>query len=113
MVGYTALEAWQSHLISPPSLHGEEGSSFQGLVHSHDIVDSESVVGIKPGVSGVVIWYQVDEFTCTWSAEQCVAFSQIYPGFTSKVSSLTDFPIEPGCEHYSFLDHAVADLDRA
>ena len=37
------------------------------------MVNSESVVGIKPGDSGVVIGYQVDEFTCTWSAEQFVA----------------------------------------
>ena len=40
-----------------------------GLVLSNGTVDSESVVGIKPGDSGVVIGYQVDEFTHTWSAE--------------------------------------------
>ena len=54
-------------------------------------------MGIKPGDSSVVIAYQVDDFTCTWSAEQFVAHSYIYPGFTSKVSSLTHFPLEPGC----------------
>ena len=42
---------------------------FPGLVPSDDAVDSDSVMGIKPGDSGVVIGYQVDEFTCTWSAE--------------------------------------------
>ena len=26
----------------------------------------------------------------------------IYPGFTEKVSALTHFPLEPGCEDYSF-----------
>ena len=58
---------------------------------------SESVLGIKPGDSGVVIWYQVDEFTHTWSAEQFVAHSHIYPRFTGKVSLLTHFPMELEC----------------
>ena len=63
----------ESHPIPPLSLYGGEGSSFPGLVPSDDMVDSESVMGIKPGDSGVVIGYQVDEFTCTWSAEWFVA----------------------------------------
>ena len=62
------------------------------------MVDSESVMGIKAGDSGVLIRYQVDEFTCTWSAEQFGAFSHIYPGFTGKVLSLTHFPLELGYE---------------
>ena len=74
---------------------------------SDDAVNSDSVIGIKPGDSDVVIGYQVDEFTHTWSAEQFVAHSHIYPGFTGKVSSLTHFPLEPGCEDYAFLDQAV------
>ena len=77
-----------------------------------DAVNPDSVMGIKPGDSGVVIGYQVDEFTCTWSAEQSVACSHIYPGFTGKVSSLTHFPLEPGCEDYAFLDQAVADFKQ-
>ena len=95
-----------------PSLHDGEGSSFPGLVPSDDAGDSESVMGIEPGDSDVVIGYQVDEFTCTWSAEQFVACSHIYPGFTGKVSSLTHFPMEPGCEDYTFLDQAVADFEQ-
>ena len=79
---------------------------------SDDVVNSESVMGIKPGDSSVVIGYQVDEFTCTWSAEQFVVHSHIYPGFTGKVSSLTHFPLEPGCEDYAFLDQAVADFKQ-
>ena len=79
---------------------------------SDDAVDPDSVMGIKPGDSGVVIGYQVDEFTHTWSAEQFVACSHIYPGFTGKVSSLTHFPLEPGCEDYAFLDQAVADFKQ-
>ena len=35
-----------------------------------------------------------------------------YSGFTDKVSSLTHFPLEPGCEDYSFLDQAVADFEQ-
>ena len=69
-------------------------------------------MGIKPGDSGVVTGYQVDEVTHTWSAEQFVACSHIYPAFTSKVSSLTHFPLKPGCEDCSFLDQAVADFEQ-
>ena len=69
----------ESHLIPPPSLHDGEGSSFPGLVPSDDMVNSKSAVGIKPGDSGVVIGYQVDEFTHSWSIEWFVAHSHIYP----------------------------------
>ena len=102
----------ESHLIPSPSRHDGEGSSFPGFVLSDDMVNSESVMGVKPGDSSVVIGYQVDEFTCTLSAEQFVALSHIYPGFTGKVSSLTHFPLEPGCEDYAFLDQAVADFEQ-
>ena len=85
---------------------------FPGLVPSDDKVDLESAMGIKPGDSGVVIGYQVDELTHTWSADQFVAHSHIYPGFTGKVSSLTHFPLEPGCEDYSFLDQAMTDFEQ-
>ena len=70
------------------------GSSFPGLVPSSDTVESESVVGIKPGDSGVVIGYQVDEFPCTWSAEWFVAYSHIYPGFTGNGVIIN--PFSPG-----------------
>ena len=102
----------ESNPIPLPSLSDGEGSSFPGLVPSDDVVNSDSVTGIKPGDSGVVIGYQVDEFTGTWSVEQFVACSNIYPGFTGKVSSLTHFPLEPGCEDYAFLDPAVADFEQ-
>ena len=71
------------------------------------------MVGIQPNDSGVVIGYQVNEFTHTASAKQFVAHSHIYPRFMGKVSSLTQLPLEPGCEDYSFLDQAVAVLNRA
>ena len=76
------------------------------------MVNSESVVGIKPGDSAVVIAYQVDEFTNTWSAEWFVAHSHINSWFTGKVSSLTLFALEPWCEDYSCLDQAVADFEQ-
>ena len=41
-----------------------------------------------------------------------MAHSHIYPGFTGKVSLLTHFPLEPGCEDYTFLDQAVADFEQ-
>ena len=102
----------ESHLIPLPSLHDGEGSSFPSLVPSDDMVNSESVMGIKTGDSSVVIGYQVDEFTHTWSVERFVAHSHIYPGFSGKVSSLTHFLLEPGCEDYAFLDQAVADFEQ-
>ena len=102
----------ESHLIPLPSLQDGEGSSFPGLVPSDDVVDPNSVMGVKPGDSGRVIGYQVGEFTPTWLAEQFVAHSHIYPGFTGKVSSLTHFPLERGCEDYAFLDQAVADFKQ-
>ena len=103
----------ETHLVPLHSLQGGEGFSVPGLVPSNEKVNSESVVDIKTGDSGVVIGYQVDEFTHTWSVEQFVTHSHIYPGFMDKVSSVTHFPLEPGCENYSFLDQAVATLNRA
>ena len=111
-MGHTALVAQQSHLILLPPLHSGEESSFQGLVPPDDRVYSESVMGIKPGDSGVVIGHQVGEFTHNWSTEPFVACSHIYPGFMGRVLSLTHFPLEPGCKDYSFLGQAVADFEQ-
>ena len=74
------------------------------------MVDCESMVGVKLCDSGVVIGYQVDEFSHTWSAENFVAQSDIYPYFTGKMSTLIHFPLEPGCEDYSFLDQELKTL---
>ena len=82
------------------------------MVQSNDTVDFESAMGVKHGDSGVVIGYQADEFTCTWSIEWFVACSHLYPGFTGKVSSLTCFTLELGCKDYSFLDQAMADFEQ-
>ena len=109
---YSLGGSLESHPMPLPFLHDGEGSSFPGLVPSDDMVNSESVMGIKPGDSGVVIGYQVDEFTCTWSAEQFVDHSDFYLGFTGKVSSLTHFPLEVGCEDYAFFDQAIADFEE-
>ena len=109
---YSFWDLADSHLIPPPALDGGEGSSFSGLVPSDDMVDSESAVDIKPGNFGVVAGYQIDAFTCTWFAEQFLAHSHIFPGFTGKMSSLTYFPLKPGYEDYSFLDQAVADFEQ-
>ena len=50
------------------------------------MVNLESVVVVKPGYSGVLIGYQVDETTHTWSLEYVIAQSHIYPGLTPKIS---------------------------
>ena len=100
-----------SHLILLPSLHGGEGSSFPGCLPPNDMVNSELVVRIKPGVSGMMIGCQVDEFTCIWSVECFITQSNIYPSFTDKVSTLTHFTLDPDCEDYPFLDQAVKDFE--
>ena len=94
-----------------PSLNDGKGSSFPGLVPSDDMVDSGSVMGIKPGDSGVVIGYQVDGFTCTLSAEQFVACTNIYPGFTGKVSSLTNW--NPNVRIMPFWIRLLLTLNKA
>ena len=68
------------------------------------MVNSKSGMGVKPGDSGVVTRCQIDEFICTWLAQCFIAQSHIYPGFMGKMSTLTYFPLEPGCEDYSFVD---------
>ena len=77
------------------------GLLFPGSVPPADMVDSKSVVSVKPGDSGVKIGYQI-EFTHTWSSECFTVQSHIYSCFTGKMSTLTHFPFEPGCEDYSF-----------
>ena len=76
------------------------------------MVNSESVVGIQPGSSGVMIRYQVDDFACTWSTKQSVACSHIYLEFMGKVLSLNHLPLELVCDDYSFLNQAVADFEQ-
>ena len=44
--------------------------------------------------------------------EHFVVQSHTYPAFMGKVSSLTHFMLESGCEDYSFLDQAVADFEQ-
>ena len=60
----------------------------------------------------MVVRYQVDEFTNTWSAEHLIAQLYIYPGFIGKVCTLTHFPLKPGCEDYTFLDQTMADFEH-
>ena len=83
-----------------------------GLVLPNDTVNSESVVDINPSDSGVMIRYQVDEFTHTLCAEWFVAHSHIYTGFMGKVSSPNHFPLEHECRDSSFLDQAVAEFEQ-
>ena len=78
------------------------------MVAPNDMVHSKSVLDMKPGDLSVMIGYQVNESTHTWSAEHFVVHSHIYPGCKGKVSSLTHFLLEPGCEDYSLLDQVVA-----
>ena len=77
LMGLPAIQLWglaERHLIPLPSFHGGEGSSFPGLIASNDTVTSASVLGIKSGDSCVVIGYQIDELTHTWSAKWFVAY---------------------------------------
>ena len=49
-----------------------------------DMFDYEYLVGIKSGECGVVIGYQVDEFTCVLVSKCYVAQSQIFTGSQAK-----------------------------
>ena len=69
-------------------------------------------MSIKPGDSGVVIGYQVDEFTHTWSAEYFTLWYDIGYCFTGKVATLINFPLELGHDDYSFLDQVVEDFEH-
>ena len=51
--------------------------AFPGLALPDDMVNSKSVVGMKPGDSSVVIGYKVDEFTHTCLVKHFVAQSFI------------------------------------
>ena len=82
------IQLWRFSRESPnPSafLHRRKRSSFPAFVLYSDMVNFDSLVGIKPGKSEVVIGYQVDEFTHTWLVEHFVAPSHIYSGFMGKV----------------------------
>ena len=102
----------ESHLTCPCLLHGGEGSSFPGLAPPNDIVNSESMVAIKASDSGVMIGYQVDKFTNTWSTKCFVALLHNYHGFLGKVLRLTYFLLEPGCKDYSCLDQEVEEYEH-
>ena len=44
--------------------------------------------------------------------EHFITQSDIYPGFTGKVSTLTNFPLKPDCEDYFSMDQAVKDFEH-
>ena len=92
----------ESHLIPLPSLEGKEVSSFPGSAPTDDTGDYKFLMRFKPGDSDEVIRYQVDKFTHTWWVEHFITQSHFYPGFTGKLSTFTNFPLQPGCEDYSF-----------
>ena len=102
----------KSHLIPLPPLHDGEGPSFPGLVPSDDTVNSESVMGVKPGDSSVVMGYRLMSLLAPHLQSSLLPAPTNNPGFTGKVSSLTHFSLEPGCEDYAFLDQAVADFEQ-
>ena len=70
------------------------------------------MMGVKPGDCGVVIGYQVGKFIHKWLTECSIPQSHIYPDFMGKLSTLTHFPLETGCEDYSFMDQAVEDHEH-
>ena len=110
-VAYSSGDLTESHPIPLPSLHCRKGSLCPVCVPPIDRVDSESGVDIKPGDSGLVIGYQVNEFTHTWSAAHFIAQSHISCFYLWGVNA-NHFPLEPGCEDYSFIDQAVKDLEH-
>ena len=109
--GNIALGTQWSHLIPLPLLHVVEGASFPGLVPPDGTMDPKSTVGIKPIVSNVVFGYKFNEFTCKWLAESFIAWSQIYPKFMEKVSSLTTSCLNWVLGSYP-IDQAVKEFEQ-
>ena len=75
------IQLWtlvESHLVPPPSIHGGKGSTFAGSAPPNDMDDFESVVGVKLSDSGVVIRYQVDEFTHTLGQQSVSLFDHTF-----------------------------------
>ena len=102
LVGQTAFGAQQratQSLLLP--LNGREWS-VQGLVLHYDTINSESVLSIKSGHCSVVIGYQIDAFSHTWSAECFIVWSHINPWFTGKLSAVTHVLLELTSEYYFF-----------
>ena len=58
---------------------------FSDFTQPSDMINSESVVNIKAGVSCVVIGYYIDNFTCIWFADH---------GLIGKVSASAQFPLK-------------------
>ena len=69
---------------NPSAIPTWQGGVFFSRLFSTSNVMANSVVGVKPGDSGMVIGYQVDEFTCTWSSEFFIAQSHIYSEFMAR-----------------------------
>ena len=66
MVEHTALGVQQRLSPNPFILHTYcQWALLPNCFQTDDMVNSKSVVEYKPGVSGVVIWYQVNEFPHT------------------------------------------------
>ena len=63
MVGHTALGAWQRVPQSLCLSTWWGGGFFSGSVSPDERLNSRSVVGVRPGDSGMMIGCQVDEFT--------------------------------------------------
>ena len=109
---YSLEDSIESHPIPLPCLCDGEGSSFPGLVPSDDAVNSDSVMGVKPVDSGVVIGYQIDEFTlhlvCRVVCGPLPHLSWVH----WQGVIINPFFLEPGSEDYAFLDQAVADFKQ-
>ena len=88
----------------------QKGSSIQGLVSLDVLVNSEPVVGIKPGDSSVVVEYQVDELIHTWLVEGLV--QKHLPWVHGQGINFRPLLPELGCEHYTFLDKFVREHDQ-
>ena len=78
---FSFMGSGETYLIPLPFLHDRKGSSFPFSTSLSDTVYSESVMGIKPGDSGVMIGYWVDEFTHIWLAKHFIAQSHIYHSY--------------------------------
>ena len=113
MVGHTALGAWQrvtQSLCFPYMM--ERGLLFQ--VWCHQMTWSTLNLWWALNLVILVWWLGIRLMSLLAPGLQSglLPCYHIYPGLTGKVSSLTHFPLEPGCEDYAFLDQAVGDFEQ-
>ena len=113
MVEHITFRTQQDHLMPLPSLHGKEGSSFQGLVPSDDMINSESMVAIQPGNSNnsycVSAWWIYSHLV---DRTFCCSGTNLIQIHGQGVNFLACFLLKLAHENFTVLDQAVKEFQH-